>query len=101
MHTDSGSAENFASKVRRVFVEAVYLPEKDRKSYLDKACKNDPELHKEVLSLLEADGPLDVDEHSMAHLLHSFEVDDLNNEVIAGELLGENSFSVYNPGENR
>lgn len=42
-------------EVERVFIEAIERPAEERAAFVAKACAGDPELHEEVLSLLEAD----------------------------------------------
>jgi serine/threonine protein kinase/tetratricopeptide (TPR) repeat protein len=43
------------ARAKRLLLEVADLPEGDRKAYLDSACKDDPELRKEVDSLLAYD----------------------------------------------
>ena len=42
-------------RLKRVVLEAADLPEDERKAYLDKVCKDDPELRKEAESILAHD----------------------------------------------
>ncbi len=54
------------SRVERLYVEASELPPEERSAYLVEACAGDRELLREVLGLLDADGPATEYFHGLA-----------------------------------
>ena len=51
----STSAADSWQRICELFEQAVELPTEERRDYLRRSCRDDPELLKSVVSLLEAD----------------------------------------------
>ena len=72
-------------KVQDLFLDVVDLPVRERNLYLQKACKDDPELYAEIDSLLAADR----DSEALLHAVVQIEADRFfDTAVLVGERLG-------------